>query len=429
MRPHENSATLHKLADHRLLTATDERRLSKAVLGKNKAAAKRAIDELVVCNMKLVIRIASEMSNNDTDIDDLISEGAIGLQKAAGRFDSERGAKFSTYSAWWIRQSMLRLIGNQGRTIRIPIHLLYKINQVRKVRNMLEAETGVEPSAEDIAEATGLKDTVVETLLAQSRRTISIHTPAGNSGEDSDSTLESFIMDENAFSPAEVVAKHAEEEATKKLTKHLTPREQEIIIRRFGLHNKNPETLEEIGSDLKLTRERIRQIQERALKNMRKILERQRKAVETVESLIATPIPGLAQLHEHSRWIKKQEKTTKKAQQSHNGAKRDANVPRLAPKEQEQEQKPEQKPASTPMPSINRVENSVQTKTQVQEDRQATDDKKTALTETERKRLRHNGWVLRKNKGKRKNDLPKKTKRITKKERMQNVDETQPLDA
>lgn len=272
MLPDKQSHTMRQVTDHRLLTPEEEIKLGRAIQGKNKKAAQRAVNELVRHNMRLATKIAGELNNPAFGIetDDLVSEGAIGLHTAASRFNPCKGAKFSTYASWWVRQRIARYIANHGRTIRLPVHLLTKMNQVRRIQQQLTLELGREPGPEEIAEATGLTEKAVAKLLATTS-SVSLQTPLG---EESAETLENTLEDTGVISPAEAAIKQGETVHAQQLVKILPKREAEVIAARYGLGERDPETLEEIGQRLGVTRERVRQLQNMALKKMRRTAEK-----------------------------------------------------------------------------------------------------------------------------------------------------------
>jgi RNA polymerase primary sigma factor len=269
--------SLKKLADHRILTKEEEIKLARAVRSRNKERANHAVGELIRCNMRLVITIAKEFSFSEQD--DLISEGALGLRAAALRFDPKFKAKFATYASWWIRQKMRRYIGNTHRTIRTPIHLESKIRQLQKIADEIQNITGSAPTTTDLSNATGIPEKRIEELLATHANTISLETPMGT-----DFTLADTIKDENTKTAHEITEERNYHQTIQTIMQKLPPREQEIMAARFGLEGAEPMTLEEVGKVFQVTRERIRQIQNKTLRRLRQHLEAQERYPQTAQS-------------------------------------------------------------------------------------------------------------------------------------------------
>jgi RNA polymerase primary sigma factor len=229
-------------------------------------AGKKARDHLVKANTRLVVSIAKRYMGQGVPFLDLIQEGNLGLLKAVEKFDYKRGYKFSTYATWWIRQAITRAIADQGRTIRVPVHVGDRIREMYKVSRSLEQDLGREPTSEEIADEMSLPPKKVSWLLRVSRRTVSLEKPVG---EEEDSELGNFIEDESSPTPAESAYHTLLQEKLEEVLATLTPREARILRLRYGLHNGHSHTLEEVGRKFGLTRERIRQIEVEALRRLR----------------------------------------------------------------------------------------------------------------------------------------------------------------
>ena len=257
---------LREIGDIPLLSQEEELELAqKAVQGDKKAK-----DKLAESNMRLVVSIAKKYSGRGLDFLDLIQEGNTGLLRAVEKFDPEKGFKFSTYATWWIRQAITRAIADQARTIRIPVHMVETINKVMRTKRRLTQELNREPSDAEVAEAMGMDAEKIEYVMRIRQDIASLDASVGRDGDDDESVLGDFIEDSERDSPEEATANQILKEQIAEILTTLSEREQKIIRLRFGIGGGRPHTLEEVGNEFSVTRERIRQIEAKALAKLRK---------------------------------------------------------------------------------------------------------------------------------------------------------------
>jgi RNA polymerase primary sigma factor len=265
--PFRNARSHLKELESKYLTNADELCKILAMIGKNKTEMLQAKDQFVRSNLRLVLSIAKRYSYPGLDMLDLVQEGNIGLIKAVDKFDYRLGNKFSTYATWWIRQSISRAIADQGRTIRIPVHMIEDMNRVLKTSNRLTKRLGREHSVLELANELKTPVSKVRNILKASQKPISLEAAIG---DNPDALLNRFIEDKNAVSPDEGVLNHNLQEVTNSTLQLLSPREQQIVRMRYGLNETGKEyTLKEVGEVFRVTRERIRQIEEKALLKLR----------------------------------------------------------------------------------------------------------------------------------------------------------------
>ena len=249
-----------------LLTADEEISLAERMNGDDPVDAAKARKRLSEANLRLVVSIAKRYVGRGMQFLDLIQEGNLGLIKAVEKFDHTKGFKFSTYATWWIRQAITRAIADQARTIRIPVHMVETINKVKKVSSQLLHQNGREPTAEEIAKELDMSVDKVREIMRVAQEPVSLETPIG---EEEDSHLGDFIPDEDAPAPADAASHTLLKEQLSDVLKTLTPREEKVLRLRFGLDDGRPRTLEEVGKEFNVTRERIRQIEAKALRKLR----------------------------------------------------------------------------------------------------------------------------------------------------------------
>lgn len=260
-------------AQKKLITLEEQMRMTiseiKEVnrrLSIGEAKARRAKKEMVEANLRLVISIAKKYTNRGLQFLDLIQEGNIGLMKAVDKFEYQRGYKFSTYATWWIRQAITRSIADQARTIRIPVHMIETINKLNRISRQLLQETGQEPTPEELSRRMNIPEDKIRKILKIAKEPISMETPIG---DDEDSHLGDFIEDFNTISPIDAATGFGLSEAVQKVLGSLTPREAKVLRMRFGINMNTDHTLEEVGKQFDVTRERIRQIEAKALRKLR----------------------------------------------------------------------------------------------------------------------------------------------------------------
>jgi RNA polymerase primary sigma factor len=264
----DDSVRLHlrEIGKIPLLSAEEELALAQRVV----AGDKRAKDKMAEANMRLVVSIAKRYSGRGLDFLDLIQEGHTGLLRAVEKFDPDKGFKFSTYATWWIRQAITRAIADQARTIRIPVHMVETINKLLRTQRRMTQELNREPTIEELAKELEMEPEKVEYVIKIKQDISSLDAGVGRDGEDEDSVLGDFIEDEDGATPEESAASQLLKEQVQSVLSTLSERDQKIIKMRFGVENGKSHTLEEVGQEFAVPRERIRQIEAKALAKLRK---------------------------------------------------------------------------------------------------------------------------------------------------------------
>ncbi len=253
---------LREIGQVKLLTPQEEIKLAARI----KKGDKKAREQMIKANLRLVVKIARDYEGIGLPLLDLISEGNIGLMKAVDKFEYRRGYKFSTYATWWIRQAITRSIADQARTIRIPVHMIETINKMNRISRQILQETGHEPDAATLALKMEIPEDKIRKIMKIAKEPISMETPIG---DDEDSHLGDFIEDGNTLAPAEAALHESMRDVVKDVLDSLTPREAKVLRMRFGVEMSTDHTLEEVGKQFDVTRERIRQIEAKALRKMR----------------------------------------------------------------------------------------------------------------------------------------------------------------
>ena len=270
---------LKQISEIPLISVDEEIELAKKISKGDDEARKK----MITANLRLVVKIAQDYSNIGLSLLDLINEGNIGLMKAVERFDPSKGGKLSTYASWWIKQSIKRALANQSKTIRLPVHMVDRVTQIRRITQQLSEKLGREPSDEELAEEMKIPVSRITHLKSVSKKPASLDSPIN---DEDGSNLGDLVPDEKSTSPLEKLQSKSLVGDVDKVLSTLEPREADIIRLRFGLEGRDPKTLEEVGEQIGITRERVRQLQEQAIRQLRKSMtkfEKQRTWEEIQE--------------------------------------------------------------------------------------------------------------------------------------------------
>jgi RNA polymerase primary sigma factor len=287
------STYLKEISQSELLSAEEEISLSKKI----KRGDKKALERMINANLRLVVKIANDYSNFGLPVLDLISEGNIGLMVGAKKFDPTRGARFSTYAAWWIKQSIRRALANQTRTIRLPVHMVEKLQKLRKMHHSLFEELGRDPTDEELAKELEMPVEKIAFMRQAAIQPLSLEAGFLGGQDDDELSLGEVIKDDMGSDPLQDLLGQDQQKFLKEALKSLSPRELEIVSMRFGLLGKNKKTLEEIGEDFAVTRERIRQLQTNAIKKLRHSMELAQNG---------KPVPHANPLSDTDQFLRKQ---------------------------------------------------------------------------------------------------------------------------